>query len=113
MPVTTSTVLRSNSLCTRGLSPISAITAAASLLSSRVTGSTRANSHSTPIVGSAEPLKSIRWGRAPTVSSLGRDDTARHPLAGVTGGHRHFVGSRGAVHLLIALRRDVGEVVGL
>src|SRR4051794_2605759 len=113
IPVTISTVLRSNSLWTCGLSPISAITAAASLLSSRVSGSTSANSHSTPMVGRADPLKSIRWGRGPTVDSLGGNDTARHPLTGVAGGHRRLVGAGGAVDLLVALRRDVGEVVGL
>src|SRR3954462_14208933 len=106
IPVTTSTVLRSNSLCTRGFSPISAITAAASLLRSRVSASTSANSHSTPTVGRAEPAKSIRL-------LSGADDTARDPLPGVASGHGGLVWRRGAVRLLVALRRDVGEVVGL
>src|SRR6195952_6162421 len=113
IPVTTSTVLRSNSLCTCGLSPISAMTAAASLLSSRVSGSTSANSHSTPIVGRADPLKSMRCGRECDVVSLSGYDPARHPLAGIAGGHRHLVGSGRAVDLLVALRWNVGEVVGL
>src|SRR6476469_6552217 len=106
MPVTTSTVLRSNSLCTRGFSPISAITAAASLLRSRVTASTRANSHSTPTVGFADPAKSIRL-------LAGTDDTAGDPLSGIASGERGLVGRRSAVDLLVALRRDVGEVVRL
>src|SRR5208283_4383003 len=42
----------------------------------------------------------------------GTDDTARHPLAGVTGAHRHLVGTRCSVDLVVALRRDVPEVVG-
>src|SRR6478735_2542245 len=106
IPVTTSTVLRSNSLCTRGFSPISAITAAASLLRSRVSASTSANSHSTPTVGRAEPAKSIRL-------LSGTDNTARDPLPGVASSQCGLVRGRGAVGLLVALRRDVGEVVGL
>ena len=108
MPVTISTVLRSNSLCTCGFSPSSAITAAASLLRSRVSASTSANSHSTPTVGRCEPAKSM----CPASPAAG-DDTARDPLAGVAGGHGGLVRRRGAVDLLVALRRDVGEVVGL
>src|SRR6188472_349891 len=106
IPVTTSTVLRSNSLCTRGFSPISAITAAASLLRSRVSASTSANSHSTPTVGRAEPAKSIRL-------LSGADNTARDPLPGVASSQGGLVRRRGAVGLLVALRWDVGEVVGL
>src|SRR5690349_15506215 len=106
MPVTTSTVLRSNSLCTRGFSPISAITAAASLLRSRVSASTSANSHSTPTVGRGDPAKSMRL-------LSGADNTARDPLSGVAGGQRGLVRRRSAVDLLVALRWDVGEVVGL
>src|SRR6185437_9576989 len=94
-------------------SPISAITAAASLLSSRVTGSTSANSHSTPMVGRGDPAKSILAGLVTAVALLSGYDTARHPLAGVTGGHRRLVGAGRAVDLLVALRRDVAEVVGL
>src|ERR1700682_1846627 len=106
MSLTISTVLRSNSLCTCGFSPISAITVAASLLRSRVSASTRANSHSTPTVGRGEPAKSIR-------RLAGTDNTARHTLAGVAGGQRGLVRRRGSVDLLVALRRDVGEVVRL
>src|ERR1700754_3229562 len=106
MPVTTSTVLRSNSLCTRGFSPISAITAAASLLRSRVSESTSANSHSTPTVGRADPAKSM-------CLLTGADNTARDPLSGVASGQGHLVRRRSAVDLLVALRRDVREVVGL
>src|SRR6201998_398466 len=107
-PLTTSTVLRSNSLCTRGFSPISAMTAGASLLRSRVCASTSANSHSTPIVGRGEAPKSMR------VLALlaGADDTARHPLAGVTCAHRRLVGARRSIGLGVAIARDVGEVVG-
>ena len=65
-PVTTSTVLRSSSLCSRPGSGIRALAranrCAASLRRSRVRRSTRANSHSTPSVGSGEPWKSIRTG---------------------------------------------------
>src|ERR1700739_1097244 len=108
-PLTTSTVLRSNSLCTRGFSPISAMTAVASLLRSRVCASTSANSHSTPMVGRGEGAKSMR-----ALALLrGTDDTARHPLAGVTGAHRRLVGSRCSVGLGVAIPRDVGEVVGV
>src|SRR5271166_7108699 len=111
-PLTTSTVLRSNSLCTRGFSPISAITAVASLLRSRVCASTSANSHSTPTVGPGEPAKSI-WALALLVGPLaGTNDTARHPLAGVTGGHRGLVGARCPIDLGVAIRRDISEVVG-
>src|SRR3954466_5111011 len=107
MPVTISTVLRSNSLCTRGFSPISAITVAASLLRSRVMASTSANSHSTPTVGRYEPAKSMR-------RLTGSDNTAGHAFSGVTGGQGGLVRRRvAAVHLLVALRRDVGEVVRL
>src|SRR5947199_1148485 len=108
MPLTTSTVLRSNSLCTRGFSPISAMTAVASWLRSRVCASTSANYHSTPMVGRGDGAKSIRA----LARSAGTDDTARHPLTGVTGGHRHLVGARRSVGLVVAIRRDVGEVVG-
>src|SRR3954469_2272312 len=106
IPVTTSTVLRSNSLWTRGFSPSSAITAAASLPRSRGSGSTRANSHSTPTVGRGEPAKSIRL-------LSGTDNTARDPLPGVASSQGCLVRRRRAVGLLVALRRDVGEVVGL
>src|SRR6201987_3279181 len=108
MPRTPSTVLRSNSLFTRGFSPISAMTAGASLLRSRVCASTSANSHSTPMVGRGEGPKSIR------VLALlaGTDDTARLPLAGVTGAYRHRVGARCSVGLGVAIPRDVLEVVG-
>src|ERR1700749_4057348 len=111
MPLTTSTVLRSNSLCTRGFSPISAMTAVASLLRSRVCWSTSANSHSTPMVGRGERAKSIRASALSKALLAGTDDTARHPLAGVTGAHRHLVGPRRSVALVVALRRDVGEIV--
>src|ERR1700730_8473123 len=112
MPLTTSTVLRSNSLYTRGFSPISAMTAVASLLKSRVSASTSANSHSTPIVGRGERAKSM-WALALLTGQLATtDDTARHSLAGVTGAHRHLVRTRRSVGLVVALRRDVGEVVG-
>src|ERR1700712_494514 len=113
IPVTISTVLRSNSLCTRGLSPISAITAAASLLSSRVSRSTRANSHSTPMVGRADPAKSMRWGLGLPVALGAGNDTARHALAGVARGHRHLVRAGSPVHLLVAIGRNVREVVRL
>src|SRR5690349_13662111 len=107
IPVTTSTVLRSNSLCTCGVSPISAITAAASLLRSRVSGSTRANSHSTPTVGRGDPAKSIR------ARLLRGEDTAGHPAAGITGGQRLLIRTGGAVDLLVLLGWNVAEVVGL
>src|SRR5688572_13117868 len=106
IPVTISTVLRSNSLCTWGFSPISAITVAASLLRSRVSASTSANSHSTPTVGRGDPAKSMRL-------LTGADNTAGHALSGVAGSQGDSVGWRGAVDLLVALRRDVGEVVRL
>src|SRR5215203_3060675 len=106
IPVTISTVLRSNSLCTCGVSPISAITAAASLLRSRVWASTSANSHSTPTVDRADPAKSIRL-------LSGADNTAGDPLTGVASIQCGLVGGRGAVGQLVALLRDVGEVVGL
>src|SRR6201990_2419145 len=107
MPVTISTVLRSNSLWTCGLfSPSSTITSAASLLRSRVSASTSANSHSTPRVGRGEAAKSM-WLLA------GADNTARYALSGVSGGPGGFVRWRIAVDLLVALRRDVGEVVRL
>src|SRR5690349_23932460 len=105
MPVTTSTVLRSNSLCTCSVSPISAITAAASLLRSRVTGSTSANSHSTPTVGRGDPAKSMRL-------LFRGEDTAGYPAAGITGGQRLLVGAGGSIDLLVLLWRDVAEVVG-
>ncbi|SLH59497.1 Uncharacterised protein [Mycobacteroides abscessus subsp. abscessus] len=60
-PVTISTVLRSNSLVTCGVpsqarrSPTASKTAAAVLDRSLVTLSTRATSHSIPIVGRGEP----------------------------------------------------------
>src|SRR3984885_14659771 len=112
MPLTTSTVLRSNSLCTRGFSPISAMTAVASLLRSRVCESTSANSHSTPIVGRGEPSKSI-WALALPVGPLaGTNDTAPPPLASVTGGHRRLVGAWCSVCLGVAIPRDVAEIVG-
>src|SRR5947209_13360847 len=109
MPLTNSTVLRSNSLWTRGFSPSSAITAVASLLRSRVCASTSANSHSTPTVGRGDAAKSIR-----RVASglLAGNDTASHPLAGVASGRRLRVRAGCAVALRVA-RRDVGEVVGL
>src|SRR6476661_7314264 len=113
MPVTTSTVLRSNSLCTCGVSPISAITPAASLARSRVSGSTSANSHSTPTVGRCDRLKAMWSGRSPAGALRAGYDTAGDPLAGVAGVHGGFVRTRGAVDLLVALGRDVGEVVGL
>src|SRR5580704_8037374 len=92
MPVTISTVLRSNSLCTRGFSPISANTAVASLLRSRVWASTRANSHSTPSVGRGEDAKFTLIAVPLSGDELTRTDhTARHPLAGVTGHHRRLV----------------------
>src|SRR5262245_51112271 len=106
MPVTISTVLRSNSLCTCGFSPISAITVAASLDRSRVSASTSANSHSTPTVGRADPAKSIRL-------LTGADNTAGHALSGVAGCHGGLVWRRRAVGLLVALGRNVGEVVRL
>src|SRR5262245_27504274 len=107
MPVTISTVLRSNSLWTCGLfSPSSTITSAASLLRSRVSASTSANSHSTPRVGRGEAAKSM-WLLA------GADNTARHALSGIAGGQGFGVGRGRAVHLLVALRRNVGEVVRL
>src|SRR4029078_13162479 len=106
IPVTISTVFRSNSLWTRGFSPISAITAAASLLRSRVSASTSANSHSTPTVGRAVPAKSI-------LLLSGADNTARDQLPGVASSHGGLVWRRGALGLLVALRWDVGEVVGL
>src|SRR6476619_654633 len=107
MPVTISTVLRSSSLWTRGLfAPSSSITSVATLLTSRVSASTSANSHSTPNVGRGEPAKSM-WLLA------GADNTARHALSGVAGGQGGFVRRRVAVDLLVALRRDVGEVVRL
>src|SRR3979490_376788 len=93
MPLTTSTVLRSNSLCTRGFSPISAMTAVASLLRSRVCASTSANSHSTPRVGRGERAKPMRASPLLEAVLTGSDDTARHPLAGVTRTHRHLVGA--------------------
>src|ERR1700757_5544220 len=112
IPVTISTVLRSNSLCTRGFSPISAMTVAASLLKSRVCASTSANSHSTPIVGRGEPSKPI-WALALPVGPLaGTNDTARHPLTSVTGGHRRLVGAWCSVGLGVAIPRDVAEIVG-
>src|SRR5690349_20375406 len=108
-PVTISTVLRSNSLCTRGLlSPSSSMTSEATLLTSRVSWSTSANSHSTPRVGLGEPTKSMWPGWL-----AGADDTARHALSGIAGGHGLGVRRRRAVHQLIALRRNVGEVVRL
>src|SRR5258708_7724963 len=107
MPVTISTVLRNSSLCTRGLfSPSSSITSVATLLTSRVSESTSATSHSPPRVGRGEPAKSM-WLLA------GADNTARHALSGISGGHGGFVRRRVAVDLLVALRRDVGEVVRL
>src|SRR6476659_6496953 len=107
MPVTISTVLRNSSLCTRGLfSPSSSMTSAATLLTSRVSASTIANSHSTPRVGRGEPAKSM-WLLA------GADDTARHALSGIAGVHCGLVRRWVAVDLLVALRRDVGEVVRL
>src|ERR1700743_3115045 len=112
MPLTTSTVLRSNSLCTRGFSPISAMTAVASWLRSRVRASTSANSHSTPMVGRGERAKSMRAFALLTGELAGTNDTARHPLTGVAGAHRHAVGARRPVGLVVALRRNVGEVVG-
>src|SRR3954453_19017248 len=113
IPVTTSTVLRSSSLCTRGFSPISAMTAVASLLRSRLSASTRANSHSTPTVGRGERAKSIRFAALRTGRLAGplsgSNDTARHPLAGVTGGHRRLVGGPGPVDLVAV--RNVHEIV--
>src|SRR5271170_2136767 len=112
-PLTTSTVLRSNSLCTRGFSPISANTAVASLLSSRVCESTSANSHSTPSVGRGEVAKFTVIAVPLSGDELTRaDHTARHPLAGVTGHHRRLVGPRCPVDLVVAIRRDVAEIVG-
>src|ERR1700737_275970 len=111
MPVTNSTVLRSNSLCTRGFSPISAMTVAASLLRSRVCASTRANSHSTPTVGRGDAAKSMRRRAS---GLLAVDFTAGNPLAGVAGSDRLLVGSRCAtVDLGVLLIRDIGEVVHL
>src|SRR5437588_2888527 len=110
-PLTSSTVLRSNSLCTRGFSPISAMTAVASLVRSRVCASTSANSHSTPTVGRGEPAKSI-WARALFTDELaGTNDTTRHSLAGVTSGNRGLVGPGCPVALGVAVRRDIGEIV--
>src|SRR6185312_15804235 len=109
IPVTNSTVLRSNSLCTQGFSPISAITVAASLLRSRVSASTSANSHSTPTVGRGDAAKSIRRFAS---GLLAGNDTASHPLAGVAGGHRFRIRARGTVTLGVAVG-DVGEVVRL
>src|SRR5690349_630616 len=107
MPVTISTVLRNSSLCTRGLfSPSSSMTSVATLLTSRVTASTSANSHSTPRVGRGEPAKSM-WLLA------GADNTAGHALSSVPGGQSGLIWRRVAVDLLVALRRDVGEVVRL
>src|ERR1700761_4334445 len=119
MPLTTSTVLRSNSLWTRGFSPISAITAVASLLRSRLIASTRANSHSTPMVGRDERAKSICVFVRVTVEldgSLagilaGINDTAGHSLAGVTGVHRRLVGNGSPVDAAVALLRDIAEVI--
>src|SRR6202011_3194052 len=111
MPVTNSTVLRSNSLCTRGFSPISAMTVAASLLRSRVCASTRANSHSTPTVGRGDAAKSMRRRAS---GLLAVDFTAGNPLAGVAGSDRLLVGSRCAtIDLGVLLIRDIGEVVHL
>src|SRR5699024_6648474 len=110
-PLTISTVFRSNSLCTRGFSPTSAMTSAASLLRSRVCASTSANSHSTPTVGRGEPTKSILAADLPGGLLAGTDHTARNPLAGVSGGHRGLIGAGCAVDLRVALRRDIGEVV--
>ena len=63
MPVTTSTVLRNSSLCSRDGWASSGLTAAnrsaAVLDRSRVSRSTSANSHSTPIVGADEAWKSM------------------------------------------------------
>src|SRR5579884_1824066 len=112
IPLTISTVLRSNSLCTLGFSPISAMTAVASLLRSRVCASTSANSHSTPTVGRGDRAKSMRAAALLAGKLAGTDDTARHPLAGVAGGHGHGIGTGCAVDLCVALRGDVGEVVG-
>ena len=42
----------------------------------------------------------------------GADDTAGHPLTGIAGGKGHVVRTCSATrHLLVAVRRDVGEVV--
>src|SRR5437660_6755185 len=113
IPLTTSTVLRSNSLCTRGFSPISANTAVASLLRSRVCESTSANSHSTPSVGRGEDAKFTLIAVPLSAGWLtGSDHAARHPLAGVTGHHGRLVGPWRTVDLGVAIRRDVGEIVG-
>src|ERR1700749_3680267 len=112
-PLTTSTVLRSNSLCTRGFSPISANTAVASLFRSRVCESTSANSHSTPSVGRGEDAKFTLIAVPLSDEELtGTDHAARHPLAGVASRHRRLVRSGCAVDLVVAVCRDVAEVVG-
>jgi hypothetical protein len=63
IPVTTSTVLRSSSLCSWGCSPRDSRTRSNSWLAvldrSRVDLSTRANSHSTPSVGPADAAYSM------------------------------------------------------
>ena len=70
--------------------------------------STSANSHSTPTVGLGDPAKSIRAGVEPP-----SDDTAGHPRSGVAGRQGGLIRWRVTVDLLVTLRRDVGEVVGL
>ena len=111
-PLTTSTVFHSNSLCTQGFSPISAITESSFV--AQVAG-LRIDQRELPLDADGwpgEPAKSI-WATCPAGRALaGTNDTARHPLAGVTGGHRGLVGARRPIGLVVAIRRDVAEVVG-